>query len=212
MSILSIENIAFTAIGYPVSYIELVGTVFNLVSVVLVARRNIWTWPTGLVAVALFFALFYQARLYSDMVEQAYFFATSIWGWWAWSKAIPPTGELRGVRLSPRSELLRDASILAAGTIALGLLTSNFHVLWPALFSAPADLPYLDALTTVASFIATWQMIRFRTECWILWIAVDVIGIGLYAYKGLWMLSILYAIFLCLASWGLAQWLRAGRR
>jgi nicotinamide mononucleotide transporter len=95
--------------------------------------------------------------------------------------------------------------------LLLGVLVSRLHLLLPGLFPAPADVPYLDALTTIASFMATWLMVLRRTECWCYWIAVDVIGIGLYAYKDLLALSLLYAIFLCLASWGLWLWLKAGR-
>ncbi|MCP4695159.1 MAG: nicotinamide mononucleotide transporter, partial [Desulfobacterales bacterium] len=39
------------------SYIELVGTVFYLLSVWLIARRNMLTWPTGIISVILFFFL-----------------------------------------------------------------------------------------------------------------------------------------------------------
>ena len=37
----SVNTIAFTILGYSISWLELVGTIFNLVCVILAARRNI---------------------------------------------------------------------------------------------------------------------------------------------------------------------------
>ena len=72
MNILSVQNIAFSVLGYPMSYIEFVGTVLYLWSVWLIARRRVLTWPVGIVSVLLYMALFYQIRLYSDSLEQIY--------------------------------------------------------------------------------------------------------------------------------------------
>lgn len=55
-----VNNTAFTLLGYQISWLELVGTIFNLACVILVARRNILTWPIGIIAVVLFGALFYS--------------------------------------------------------------------------------------------------------------------------------------------------------
>ena len=70
---LSVNTVFFTVLGYPMSYIELVGTILYLLSVWLIARRNMLTWPVGIVSVLLYMALFYQIRLYSDALEQVYY-------------------------------------------------------------------------------------------------------------------------------------------
>ena len=85
------------------------------------------------------------------------------------------------------------------------------HLWLPRVFPEPASYPYLDAFTTVMSFVANIIMAHKKIECWALWIAVDVIGIGLYAAKGVYLVAILYAIFLCLAIQGFRQWLRIRR-
>ena len=41
---------------------------------------------------------------------------------------------------------------------------------------------------------------------WIGWIVVDIIYIPLYAYKELYLTSILYALFLIMAIMGLRAW------
>lgn len=91
MNLLSIDTIAFTLLGYSMSYIELVGTVLYLWSVWLIARRNILTWPVGIVSVFLYMILFYQIQLYSDVIEQIYYLGASVYGWWLWRRS--PKGE-----------------------------------------------------------------------------------------------------------------------
>ena len=43
--------------------LELTAVIFGIVSVLLSVRQNIWSWPTAIINVALFFALFYKSGL-----------------------------------------------------------------------------------------------------------------------------------------------------
>ncbi len=56
--LLSVDNIAFTLLGYPMSYIELVGTLLYLWSVWLISKKNMLTWPVGIVSVLLYMGFF----------------------------------------------------------------------------------------------------------------------------------------------------------
>ena len=85
---LSVDTVFFTVLGYPMSYIEFVGTILYLLSVWLISRRNILTWPVGIVSVFLYMVLFYQIRLYSDAMEQVYYLGASVYGWWYWSRSM----------------------------------------------------------------------------------------------------------------------------
>jgi iron complex outermembrane receptor protein len=49
MHFFEIANTAFSILGYPISYVELIGTVFGLISVYFASRANILTWSTGIV-------------------------------------------------------------------------------------------------------------------------------------------------------------------
>ncbi len=213
MNIFSIDTTFFTLMGYPMSYLEFFGTILNIWSVYLTAKRKVLSWPVGIVAVILFFALFYQIQLYSDMVEQAYFFITGFYGWWAWTrvKAGEPDKELKVLHASTRENIRYVLSIII-GTLALGFFMSKVHLILPSVFLIPADFPYLDAFTTVMSFAATILMAQKKIECWYLWILVDIIGIGLYYVKDVKFISLEYVIFLVLASTGLIAWRRAYNR
>lgn len=208
----SINTTAFTVLDYPVSHLELWGTLFNLWSVVLVARRNIATWPVGLVGVALFLALFYQIRLYADTLEQVYYLFASLYGWRLWALSRPSAAApTAGIAFSAPRRILVVAAVTALLSVLLGYVLSRIHLWLPAFFPAAAEYVYLDATTTVMSFTATILMARKRTECWWYWISVDVIAIGLYWRKDVRFIALEYVIFLVLAILGLLAWQRQRR-
>jgi nicotinamide mononucleotide transporter len=72
-----------------------------------------------------------------------------------------------------------------------------------------AALPYWDAAITVISLVAQWLMAKKILECWLLWITVDVLAIGVYAVKKLYPTTGLYAVFLVLAVLGYLTWKKA---
>ena len=54
----------------------------------------------------------------------------------------------------------------------------------------------------IAQFLLTWKFF----ENWTLWIVVDVVSIFVYAYKGLWPTTALYAAFLVVCVQGYREW------
>jgi nicotinamide mononucleotide transporter len=50
-----------------------------------------------------------------------------------------------------------------------------------------------------------------RIENWALWIAIDVLSIGVYLDRALYLTAGLYVVFLLLASAGLIAWAKAAR-
>ena len=208
-----VSAVFFTVLGYPMSYVEFFGTVLYLWSVWLIAQRNLLTWPVGIASVLLYMALFYQIRLYADALEQVYYLGASIYGWWYWSRSRPEPQAPVEVRYSSGGALLGWLAATVALATALGWALGRAHVWSPALFPEPASYPYLDALTTVMSLVAMWLMARKCTESWLYWIAVDLVGIGLYYAKGIKFVALLYALLLALAIRGWLAWSRtSGRR
>lgn len=205
---LNINTIFFTFIGYQMSYIEFFGTVFNIWSVWLVARNKILNWPIGIIGGVLFGILYWQIQLYSDLLEQFYFLVTGFWGWWVWSQGKKKSNVVSSIKTLTNAVRLRWVGVVIIGTSILGYLTTNLYIYFPTLFPAPASFAYLDAFTTVLSFVATILMIRREIECWILWILVDIVGIWLYWVKGVHFVSLLYVAFLIMATQGFFIWLR----
>ena len=159
MEFFNINNIFFTALGYPMSYLEFFGTVAGAVAVWLSARGNIWSWPIGIINVTLFFFLFYEVQLYPDMFLQIFFFVTNLMGWWRWSH--PQTNEedrKRELRVSfmPLKWMTLFVVGGVAGTIVMGSFAGKLHVLFPSLFSLPSAFPYADSFVTFMSIVATY--------------------------------------------------------
>ena len=209
MNLFNIQTPAFSVLGYPISWLELVGTVLNLWSVWLMTRNRILTWPIGILGVVISLILFYQSRLYADFFEQIYYIATGFWGWWLWNKSGAPNQGII-VRNTLRQNILTVA-LIAVFSILAGWATSNLHLWSPRFFPEAASFAYLDATTTIMSFGAQILMAYRRLECWLIWIAVDIIGVWLYWQKELFFYSAQYAVFLALAVSGLIMWHRQMR-
>jgi nicotinamide mononucleotide transporter len=210
MNILSVENIMITIGDYPLSWIEFTGTVLYFASVWLIARKNLLTWPVSLVSVTLYGILFWQIRLYSDMLEQLYYLGIGVWGWISWTRIKDEKQSIPSGFSPPKVMAVWALGIAAAGML-LGLAVARFHIWLPSAFPAPADYPFLDAFTTVASFAAMYLMTRRRTESWLWWIAIDAIGIGLYWVKDVRFIAIQYIALFFMALWGLGRWIAMDR-
>lgn len=222
ISLFNINTIMFTIMNYQMSYIEFFGTIANLLCVYLAAKNKILTWPIGLIGVILYLFLFYQIRLYSDFFEQIYFFFASFYGWILWSKpkaktyklgigesiAVQPLKAERKITWGYKYDYVIWFAIMVIGTYILYMLMNNIHKILPTLFPVQASFPYLDALTTSMSFVATILMAQKKISCWIYWIIVDIIGIWLYWTKGVKFISIEYVIFLGNAIYGLLLWIK----
>ncbi|HEX8063953.1 MAG TPA: nicotinamide riboside transporter PnuC [Allosphingosinicella sp.] len=181
------------------SAIEAVAALLGLANVWLVVRRSVWNYPFGIAMVLLYARIFFEAKLYSDALLQLFFLLVQLYGWWNWSRSRAESGEVRVLRLGSRERLVWGASCLAAVAA------------WGALMDAwtDASYPWWDSSVAIPSVAAQILLSRRSIENWWLWILVDLLAIGLYAAKDLWLTAGLYLVFLGLAALGLAAWRRA---
>jgi nicotinamide mononucleotide transporter len=179
-------------------WLEIAGTITTVVGIWLTTKRLMACWPVVLLADFLYLAVFFRARLYSDALLQAFFVAFTLYGWWHWWRGLRVEGEVRVVPLNARGWL---AGLVAgaAGSLLLGWVMTRMG----------AALPHLDATLTSYSLVASWWGARKHIANWWLWIVVDLIYIGEYLYKDLWLTALLYAGLVGLAVLGLRDWSRA---
>ena len=189
-----------------VNPLEALATTLGLINIVLIVRRSVWNYPFGLAMVAIYAWLFAQpeVRLYSDAGLQVFFFFVQIYGWWNWARSEADSGEV-AVLLMPARERGAWLAAITVATLAWGALMHRF---------TNAALPWADAFIAMTSVAAQMLMARRFLENWVLWIAVDVVAIGVYAAKGLVLTAWLYTAFLALSAFGLMSWRKAftGRR
>jgi len=210
----SINKIFFTALGYPMSYLEFFGVMFGLIAVALSAKANIWSWPIGVINVVLAFFFYYQIQLYPDMVLQIFFCITNLIGWWRWAHPQPEEEDKKKelkVSYMKLNQFTAIALIGLAGTFLFGYLASNLHEWFPVLFSLPSSFPYADSFILVMSIVTTFLMIQKKIECWILWIIIDLVATVLYFVKGAKFYSVEYFVLTVLAAWGLWHWIKEFR-
>jgi nicotinamide mononucleotide transporter len=179
------------------SPVEILAVVATLASVWLSVRRNIVTWPTGIVGVGAYFVVFLRERLYADMALQVLFFVQCSYGWWAWhrseQRAEPPIRTL-----SARGRVPVAVGVAAVAWIAGALLDRYTN----------ASAPYWDATASVLSITANQLLARRLLENWVLWIIADALYVGIFAWKGLYLSAALYALFLGMVIAGLRRWTR----
>ena len=176
--------------------IEIVAAVFGVISVFLSVKQNIWSWPTAIVNVGLYIFVFFESKLYGDTGLQVVYVILNAYGWYHWLYGGKNRTELPVSRTSPRLGAFLIA-LGAVGTAVLGTILAR---------KTDAALPYVDSLTTSTSLIAQWMMTRKLLENWIIWVAVDVIYIGMYIFKHLYPTAVLYLVWLVLSAMGYFQW------
>jgi nicotinamide mononucleotide transporter len=179
------------------NYIELLGTITGLAYIYLSIKQNIWLWPVGLANAGLYFVVYLFTGIYAYMTLQLYYLVISIYGWYHWYNAAANLKkELPVTRIK-----VKLATVLTLTTAALFLII--YYILKTY---TDSTIPFWDALTTAASITATWMLARKILEHWLIWIVVDLISIGLYLYKELYITIILFAVYTIMAIKGFYEW------
>ncbi|MDB5678435.1 nicotinamide riboside transporter PnuC [Sphingomonas bacterium] len=178
------------------SPVEGIAAVLIAINVWLVARRSIWNYAFGIVGVAIYGWVFFGAKLYSDMLLQFFFLVVQCYGLQQWRRSQVESGEVVVERLGNRERFVGLAGIVAA-VVVWGSLMHRF---------TDASLPWWDASVAMTSVSAQILMSVRKLENWWLWIVANILSIGLYAAKGLWITTGLYVFLLGLAIWGLVRW------
>ncbi|MDO8332041.1 MAG: nicotinamide riboside transporter PnuC [Fluviicoccus sp.] len=180
--------------GTRLSGSEIAGFATGLWCVWLTLRKSIWNFPVGIANCTLLLWLFWESRLFADAGLQIMFIVLGALGWHQWLQG--KTGpELPVGTLSQRE--WRNTAIIT------GLLILS---LFSVLTVAKGSIPVFDALITALSLVAQWLLNRRKLENWIFWIGVDLISVPVYAYKQLYLIAGLYAVFLLLCVRGYRSW------
>lgn len=203
MELSALYAAAFTAWGSPVTWLEIVAFVLALAMVRFNIRVNPLAWPLAIASSLLYLMLFAHHRLYGEAGLQVVFVAVAGWGWWQWLRGTLPDGSALRVRSLPPRAL---AAVVAATLLAWPLLGALLDR------ATDSDVPYFDAFPTTASLAGQWLLGRQYVENWPTWIVVNVVSVALFAWKGLWLTVLLYALFAAMALAGWRAWQRMAVR
>jgi nicotinamide mononucleotide transporter len=187
---------------------EVLGNIFGLLSALGGMRRKVWAWPVGIIGNALLLTVFVgsifgddsTANLLGQAGRQVMFIAVSIYGWIRWRQGSDGSGHaVTPVWASGRARL-GLAAALVLGTVAL---TPLFAAL------GSYDPVWADAWTFVGSLLATYGMARGWVEFWLIWVAVDVVGVPLLFSAGYYATAFMYLFYGAFTIAGFFVWARA---
>lgn len=175
---------------------EVAAVICGLIYIVLVTKENIWCWFWGGLNALLSIYLFIEIQLYAESILYAYYFLAAIYGWYAWkfAKRVSDTNAI--VEWSWQRHLALILIGFAAAYL-LYLLLSNY---------TDAQMPLVDAHTTIFSFLATYLVTRKVLSNWLYWIVIDAISVWLYISRGIELYALLMLVYTVIAVLGYFNW------
>ncbi len=197
--------------GQVILWREIIGNLFGLASALGGLRRKVWAWPVGIIGNALLFTVFLGAvfhtpnsvNLLGQAGRQLMFIAVSIYGWVSWSRhervshtAVDPHWASTRERIFLGIAMLGGTLVLIPIFRALG----SFEPVWA------------DAWIFMGSLLATYGMAKGWTEFWLIWVAVDVVGVPLLVSAGYYASAFLYVFYGAFTILGFITWMRVQRR
>ncbi|HAT6805116.1 TPA: nicotinamide riboside transporter PnuC [Citrobacter freundii] len=220
-------NIPLGEGGYALSWTETIGTVFGLLCIWYASREKIINYLFGLINVTLFAAIFFQIQLYASLLLQVFFFAANIYGWYAWSRQNEAQEAALKVRWLSRQHALVLGGICSVAIVLMTLFidpvfamltramlsllqTAGIQVAMPEL--QPDAFPFWDSTMLVLSVAAMVLMTRKYVENWLLWVAIDVVSVVIYAVQGVFAMSLEYVLLTVIAVTGSYNWILSAKR
>ena len=202
--------------GVPILWREIIGNVFGLAAAIGGMRRVVWAWPIGIVGNLTLLTVFLggvfhtpqDVDLYGQAGRQIMFLAVGVYGWWRWSHekranmALPGGAAVEAAAVHPHWATGRQRVGLV-----IGMLVGTLVFGW--IFAQLGSWgPWADAWIFTGSVLATYGMARGWTEFWLLWIAVDIVGVPLLLKAGYYPSAVLYLVYAAFVIWGFVVWWR----
>jgi nicotinamide mononucleotide transporter len=188
---------AFVLWGAEFTWLELVACVLSLAMVVLNMRVNPLAWPLAIASSLLYMLFFWKGGLYGEGSLQVVFAVVAAWGWWQWLRGRTGAGDTLRVRHLSRVGRWAAIAVMALAWPATALFLDHF---------TDSQVPWWDAFPTAASLIGQWLLGRKLVENWPTWVLVNTASVALFAYKGFWLTTALYVLFLAMSFTGWQAW------
>ena len=179
--------------------LQIIGVALGLLYLYFEYKANIWLWVIGLIMPIVHGTLYFRQGLYADFSMELYYILAGIYGLIAWRRGNKKSKSELKISYTPRVAWVAIVGVyvLLHATIYMLLVTFT-----------DSNVPFWDSLTTSLSVVAYWLLSRKYVEQWLVWLAVDVITVGLYIYKDIPLTAGLYALYSALAIAGYMRWRR----
>jgi nicotinamide mononucleotide transporter len=192
---------AFMASLAATSPAEAASVILGIAYSLFAVRRSRWCWVAGGLSSAILVYLFVRARLPMQAALQIFYVAMSVYGFRSWVRH-EKDADLVVTTWPVRAHLGAWIAILALSALSSRWLAAETGAAWP----------FLDSVTTWASLVTTWLVVRMKLENWLYWIAIDLVLTYLCIVQKLPFVGLLYATYLGISIVGFTTWLRTYRR
>ena len=177
--------------------LEIVAVGLSLTFLILLIKENIYCWFFGITGSLVSIFLFYRIGLYAESILYCYYVIIGVYGYQLWNSNKEnqqlPILDVPGKR---HLIFIVTGTVLAFG---LGYILTEY---------TQASNPYLDAFTTVFSFLASYLEAKKILSGWYYWIIVNGVTLGLYLSKDLYIYFLLTLLYFALSFYGLREWKR----
>ena len=187
---------------FHLSALTLVTCITSIVYIVFLSERNILNFIVGFASSSTYIVVAYQSMLFGEALFYLVVDIPLIFiSFFMWRKHMETKFKVKTKKLSIKN-IVFLALISVVLTFAYGFVLKSI-----------GDInPFIDALSTVATFIATLLMMtRFR-EQWAIWIIVYAISIVLWATTFDLLMLIMSAACLISSISGLVKWSSSSKR
>ncbi len=163
------------------------------------ADRRVWLASMIMPAISMW--LYFSKGIYADFTINIYYLIIAVYGYIVWKHGGMCKKKKKPLRISHVTVGVCAGAVGA--TVLLWMLLA-----WILKNFTDSTVPYIDGFTTALSIVGMWMMARKYAEQWLAWLIVDAVSAFLYAYKGLVLYPILYAVYTVIAIFGYRKWLR----
>ncbi len=181
---------------------EGIGAALGIVVVLCLIRENVWAWPLGVAYVLVSVTVLLEARLYASLwLHLLGFLPMNLYGWYHWLYGGEQRDDLPVTRTSV-VVLAAVGALCVVGALGFG---------WYLATRTNAAYAYWDSGILVMSLAAMWLTAHKKIDNWIVWLVVNVISVAVYLAQDLLAYAGLYSLYIPMAVWGYATWLRSMR-
>lgn len=168
--------------------LEILAVIFGLTYLILLIKEQKICWYFGIAGSLLSIFLFYKIKLYSEAILYVYYVIIGFYGLWLWTRNSSNSNKMQVTNNSINQNL----ALIGVGiglAFGLGYIFKTY---------TNADSPYLDAFTSIFSFIASYLEAKKVLSAWLFWIVINGLTLFLYFNKDLnyyFGLTVIYSIF-----------------
>jgi nicotinamide mononucleotide transporter len=182
-------------IAFSINTIQFYAALTGVISVFLTAKKNSLCWPIGILSSSLAFYIYLFQELPFEGFLQAIYIGMGFYGWINWRKS------KNNYKFGVEKTTINEHRWLIGLSIGIGLILGVISYSYYGNF-----ISFLDALLTTFSLAANWLAAKRKIENWWYWIVIDLVSVGLYAYKEMYWFALLFGFFVLIAIRGLYSW------